>query len=37
MCTSASNNTCQNCGIAQTTCCKSDHTCGCAYPFAPCL
>ena len=28
---------CQKCGIAESTCCKSDKTCGCAYPFAPCF
>jgi hypothetical protein len=28
---------CQKCGAVQSTCCKSDNTCGCAYPFAPCL
>jgi hypothetical protein len=29
--------TCKACGIAESACCKSDNTCGCAYPFAPCL
>jgi hypothetical protein len=29
--------TCKGCGIAQSACCKSDNTCGCAYPVAPCL
>lgn len=28
---------CKACGAVQSTCCKSDNTCGCAYPFAPCL
>ncbi|HEX4447107.1 MAG TPA: hypothetical protein VH044_10235 [Polyangiaceae bacterium] len=28
---------CKSCGAVQSTCCKSDNTCGCAYPFAPCL